>query len=277
MVKRHLVLSLVAQYFLTMTVPAFIALFYAVKPLHDLILNFLHEHNFYSPIRSLEVIIVVMFYIIVPTLIAIYNYRTKRPFIDKQYNELTTLIFCIDQIVDEKAKRYYSYPKKDDNFLTYIRPDYQIAVIKEKLSAYFRGIYDDLTINSDLFYNENGELIHEGQDEPLSTSMEIVNNPNSTAKTALKLKKIVIVPDTSKKNAHFVADSGNEKNSIFCYPIIERSKVKYIISVSSKIKDKFRKEDEKRIEFALESFSKRIKLESYLKPILELNYGKQAC
>lgn len=157
--------------------------------------------------------------------------------------------------------------------MTYIRPDLQIIEIKKNITAYFWYVYKDETIISDLFsINSKKQLEYDGKDEPSPTSIDIINNPKSTAKTALAEKKIITIPDTSKKGVNFVIDKSYDIKSILCYPIFEKSKVKYIISVSSLNKNVFTKENEERNKFALDKFAEQIKLAAYLKPILELSY-----
>lgn len=275
MKKKQLIGHLIIQYFLTMTVPAFIMLFYSVDEIKNPIINFLQRNNFYSIIKKLEIVITILFFIIVPLVITIYNYYKQRSNIEMDNEELLNLIICIGDVVDEKTKRYYSYPKKEgDVFLTYIRPDIQIAKLKTSLTAYYRTIYEDRTITSDFFYNDKGNLIYECKDEPTLTSIDVVNNSNSTAKTTLKQGKMIIIPDTTKKDVPFVVDKSYDIKSILCYPIFENGKIKYIICISSKNKGVFTKENREKYEFVLSEFEKRIKLETYIKPILELSYGE---
>jgi hypothetical protein len=57
-----------------MSIPAFITLFYSVKPLHNAITGFLIRHNFYILAKSLEIPIVIILYLLVPLVLGIYNY-----------------------------------------------------------------------------------------------------------------------------------------------------------------------------------------------------------
>jgi putative methionine-R-sulfoxide reductase with GAF domain len=86
---------------------------------------------------------------------------------------------------------------------------------------------------------------------------------------------MVIISDTTKEEGiTFISDVVSNIKSIICYPIIENSSVEYMICVSSSKKNAFNKDNEKRNEYALEIFAKRIKLEMYLKTIKEAIYER---
>jgi putative methionine-R-sulfoxide reductase with GAF domain len=254
-----------------MSVPAFIGLFYTVKPIKEAVINFLVNHNFYNQIKEFEIPIVIIFCIIIPLIVAVYCYYIQRPYIDKDYDELQRIINFLDDILELKANRYYTYPQHGTDFLAmYVRPDIQIIKIKASLTAYFREVYDDLSILVDFFSVKEGKFKYEYNDESTPTSIDVVNKPNSTASTALKKKDIVTVADSTQKRVKFIPDAARDIKSIICYPIIEKSSVVYMICVSSKKKDVFNRENEDRNKSTLDIFAKRIKLEEYLKTIKEV-------
>jgi len=267
MKNGRLVNFLVVQYLLSVSVPAFIGLFYTVKPIKKAVISFLECHNFYDLLKKNEVLIVIVFCIIIPFLITLYHYKKQKPYIDKDYIDLQWLLRYVDDILEQEANCYYQYPQLGKEFIKYIRPDIQLLEIKKSLTAYFREIYSDATILTDLFSVKDNKFKYEYNDEPTQTSIEVVNKPESTASTALKRKRIVTVSDTTKKRANFVHDNARDIKSIICFPVIEKSCVVYMISVSSLNKDVFNKNNEIKNKYALDIFAKRIKLQMYIKKI----------
>jgi putative methionine-R-sulfoxide reductase with GAF domain len=108
-----------------------------------------------------------------------------------------------------------------------------------------------------------------------TTEIEMLNNKKSTAKHCLEAKGMIFVENTEKKNAKFIPNTSNISNtkSIICYPVLKGPKIKYIICITSRTKNSFIKENQKKYQYALNQFSKMIILETYLDEIKERSNG----
>jgi hypothetical protein len=254
-----------------MLVPALITIFYTVNSFKDAIRKFLKTNNIYDQIKSKEILIIIVFYVIVPFGIAIYNFVKQTSTDTTATDELTALLVHISNTVEEKSKRYYSPQfSANRNIKDVIKPNIQILEIKKNITSYFQTIYKDSTIKSNIFINKNGSLVTAFHDEPTTVSMKVINRKDSTAITALTQKKMIIIPDTVRPGIPFFPGDSSESTikSIICYPIIIKSKVKYIISLTSK-KSTFKKDLREKYKYVLDEFSKRILLESFLFDILK--------
>ena len=278
MTKRRLIGSLLFQFLLSMGIPAFIVLFYSVDTIYYFVINILQILQLYAFVKSLEIIILMIFFIIIPLVITIYRYFNERQYLsnnteNKEFKELQKLFAYINDTINEKANRYYRYPEDGPDFMTYIQPEKQIVALKRAMTAYFRDVYNDSSIITDIFSVKDGNLKYEYADEPIVAHISIINKKNSTAKTVLRNKKSITIPDTTTRRARrmFVFDRTRDIRSIICYPSIENSDVKHIISVSSLKANILNKDNEEKNINALDEFAKRIRLEFYLKKTKEVH------
>jgi len=281
--KVKLVFRLLGKYCLSMAIPAFIILFYTVYPIRNVIINFLRNQEIYYTFRDVELYVIILGYIIIPTIMIIYDYTNRMANSDEQKEKYKTLIIKLGDYSSAKVKTFYQYPQSPSaTIIDCIKPDTQLAVIRGNIIQYYTKIYDDDTIWCDFFAYKNGNLIYIGDDEPTQVKSDIINNPNSTAMLAVTSREMVIVQNTKLKipslfekvfkipKTPFVKDKSYDIRSIICYPVLDKGNVVYVINVSSRHANTFRKKKRFFYEFALGEFAKQIHLELIIKDILEL-------
>jgi len=265
--------------FLTRFVPTVIIAFYTISPLRNFIASVFSRLNLNIAPWMIGIIILV-FVLIIPALLMLVKNKNLKYHGGEE--KLLKLSKYIDDILDAKATPRSGCEESDEDIpsSSSTAPNPQLGTINRTLAYHFRDIYKDITINSVLFhvYYENGKskLIDQAHVEPLSSSMDAVNNPKSTAQTAIKNEDLVIVQNTRKKTGNYISEGDDKNFSILCYPIIIKAKVKHVISLTSRVKNKFKNSDEKNIRFILERFEKTLKLEHYMqKPVDDLKSSSE--
>ena len=270
--NAHLLGKYALQHVFLIVAPTVMALFYNVEAIRSIAIDFSKAINLHDRVQPLEIPIIISFGIVIPAIISIYNYY-KQVRGDTSRKELATLLSSLGGVVDEKLNRYYEFtPNEKETILEHIRPDLQKVQLKKAIASYFRSIYDDKNIICDFFTFKDGLLSYD-RIGPDTVDINVIRREGSTAQTACLTKKMQVIPDTSRKGIPFIPDPALDIKSIICYPIVEKGKTQYVISVSSK-KVSFSSDDYDKYEMILSEFASRIKLELYLQTILELERGR---
>lgn len=120
--------------------------------------------------------------------------------------------------------------------------------------------------------------VHYPADEPVRSSIDALNHPNSSILTACRTRKIVVVEDTeiegAKKDGEdkIYVDTGSSKEgSLICYPVahVPTQEVPFVISIHCDQKGYFRKDYTETYELNLQRFALRLSLEYSLLLIKE--------
>ena len=197
---------------------------------------------------------------------------------------LLTLFETLEKVVGAKATRFGGFIKKlhqgkesaVDVFNSITKPDQQIIMLVAGLHSFFDAI-DSVGVNirvclisakdgipNDFYY-------YYPESEPPKASIEELQLPESTAATAIRKKRMVIVPDVQeevgKENGQYVGDdSGQEERSLICYPVIHHytSTVPYVIAVVADKSGYFKTTKKQIYNWIFRHFAVRIALEHSL-------------
>lgn len=207
-------------------------------------------------------------------------------------DSLLVLIKALDGIVGLKDKRFGRYVKNIDDlsketlFCDISQPRDQIADIVRGIWYLFDAAKTKDTHNliRVVFAQVDNKKIvkipfYFPQDEAVKASLDDLNKSNSAFQTALRAKKICIVPDIERElkkvetKRKYVA-SGHDKDdigSIICYPIehTPTREIPFIISIHCDEANYFKSELSKIYEHTLARFELRLSLEYSLMLIKE--------
>lgn len=275
--KRFFMAKL-SLYLLTVFYPNYIVISYTLKDLMSFnigILKAINTYEFIINYRAFFNIIVIISIFIIPAI----GYSLEKKFINNTYKELydavQKLLFGLGNVVDTKRKRFCEYlsnkhegASPEDTFKKITQPKVQILEIFNNIKYTFSSLTGDVELKMSIIYCENNRLnnyFFHSDDNP-TVSVEDLKENESTAKLCLKNKKIVLIPNTSRreKDQWFYESDLNNTKSVICYPIINGKKIEYIISLTSKEKNLFKTKYRNLYDFILKEFSDRIILENYL-------------
>jgi len=180
------------------------------------------------------------------------------------------LICAFDSIVGSKKKRFNKClqeinPERNlgEVFKEITKPIQQITVISENLKKVFENICDDKTMKVSVVLCESGSMnryIYMSDDEASITIDEL--NQKSVAKESFKAKQMKIYRKGSKKTFNYV-EKNPKITGVISFPIICGKSVYLMINITSKSLHPFKHSDQI-FEYALDNFSCRYLLESYL-------------
>lgn len=210
---------------------------------------------------------------------------------------LLSLIATLDRIVGCKAKRFGGYVtslkqmKKDTPiekpFEAITQPNIQIAEITRGVCELFNVIMKEekprTLIKVVLVEINNNKVVDLPvffpEDEPPLASIKLLNQPESTIMTAVRIKKMVIISSTKKEmqkkqGRRYVASDEDSKESdcsLICFPIrhAPTNSVPFVLSIHSDEVGVFNKENSELYEHLLGRFERRISLEYSLMTIKE--------
>jgi hypothetical protein len=270
---------------LTMALPSLVMMFYSVPGFRLFTTNILSVMGIKEYIKKIEIPIVILVYLVIPLLTRLVYFYFKSKNSDTNENFLTVLISHIDTILGSKNKRFYDFVRHNetiyptDVFREIAQPIIQKTEIVKNIASFFSFFCNDHTVKVSLLWIDEANTIDYfiWLDGEPATDIKILNNKKSTAKYCLEEKKTILVEDTEKRNVKFMPNIGNTSNtkSIICHPVLKGSNIKYIICITSRNRNSFTGKNLKRFQYALEQFSKRIVLESYLDEIKEKLNGQE--
>jgi hypothetical protein len=264
---------------LTMALPSLVMMFYSIPRFRLFTINIFSGIGIKEFIKKIEIPIVISAYLIIPLLTTLIHFNFKSKDSNTNENFLSALVSHIDTILGSKNKRFYDFVRQNkatdpiNVFREITQPIIQKTEVVKNIASFFSFFCNDHTVKVSLLRiieNNTIDYFISLDGEP-ATDIEILNNKKSTAKYCLEEKKTILVEDTERRNVKFMPNIGDTSNtkSIICHPILKGSSIKYIICITSRNKNSFLKKNLKRFQYALEQFSKRIVLESYLDEIKE--------
>ena len=199
---------------------------------------------------------------------------------------LLALITSLDQIVGTKYVRFAAHASNmgnltcDNAFRTITEPDKQIAEIVKEVCSFFNATRTEKSkslIRVTLAVIQDGRIanlpVYYPSDEPIKSTITSLNSPESAFLTAVKTKKMVLIPDIKKelsksKDKRKFAETENEEDnsgSIICYPIRNGNMgIPYVISVHCEQSGYFKNEFKDLYEHSLQRFALRLNVEHNL-------------
>lgn len=281
--KRFIALRAGLFYLGTIISPGIITLVYASPNFKTWLKTILNQIQLLDVVKVLEIPIDAIGFVVIPYLVTLFSGYINNSIDKKNSKILSALITHIDTIVGSKNKRFFDYCNRlpngcrDSVFNDITQPLLQMNEVIKNIVSYFEYITNDHTIKCSLLRVKNSvnfEYFICLDGEP-TTDIVVINNNKSTASICVRDHKIIVVENTCAKNAKFKHSFGSNSThkSIICFPVSKGPNIAYVISVTSKNENAFRKKDEKIYEFVLEQFGKRLILETYLSSIKEAVNG----
>lgn len=207
---------------------------------------------------------------------------------------LLHLMATLNRIVGCKATRFEKHINdiqngrglaKDNIFCVLTQPTTQIAELVRGICELFNALNtkEPKLIRVILVEVKNGNIsqipIHYPEDEPVRSTIQALNHPNSSILTAYRKREMVIVEDIKAEadkvdgeGKSFIATSGTQRDgSIICFPIFYRTNdvVPFVISIHCDQRGYFKKEYADVYEATLQHFALRLCLEYSLLLIKE--------
>lgn len=279
--------------------PALIATLYSNKDLKNFILIITSEAT-YSSIAAFGRDHVLLFNaiafiwpVVLLTVGSEISKRAKSSGLDVE--NLLALVKSLDSIVGIKNKRFYQHTKKlelltkEKAFETITDPNAQIAEIVKEIGVFFNAVGEKrrALIRVTLAVMINGRIdslpIFYPNDEPITSSLDSLNSPNSAFQTAFKTKKILLISDIKKelkksKGQRKFAETENEEDnsgSMICFPVkVFDSSIPFVISIHSDEPGHFKDEFKEVYEHTLQRFALRLSVENSLLIMKETLCGK---
>ena len=281
--KRFIALRAGLFYLGSIISPGIITLAYASPNFKTWLKTILNQIQLLDVVKVLEIPIDVIGFVVIPYLVTLFSGYINNSIDKKNSKILSALITHIDTIVGSKNKRFFDYCNRlpngcrDSVFNDITQPLLQMNEVIKNIVSYFEYITNDHTIKCSLLRVKNSvnfEYFICLDGEP-TTDIVVINNDKSTASICVRDHKIIVVENTCAKNAKFKHSFGSNSThkSIICFPVSKGPNIAYVISITSKNENTFRKKDEKIYEFVLEQFGKRLILETYLSSIKEAVNG----
>lgn len=208
---------------------------------------------------------------------------------------LFALIKSLDSIVGIKNKRFHLHTKnidqlsKDTAFENITDPNAQIAEIVKEIGVFFNAIGEKkrALIRVTLAVMKEGKIdslpIFYPNDEPIKSTIDSLNSPNSAFLTAYKSKKTLLISDIKKElkqpnGKRKFAETENEEDnsgSMICYTVkVYDSSIPFVISIHSDESGYFKDEFKEVYEHTLQRFALRLSVENSLLIMKEKLCGK---
>lgn len=208
---------------------------------------------------------------------------------------LLSLVAAMDGVVGAKQKRFAGHVgnvgalTKETAFCAITQPEIQISEILRGICDLFnaaRTSKRDQLIRVTFAEIEGGKIqsipIFYPQDEPVTSSIQALNDSSSAILTAVRTKRMVVIDsiaaELKKGRGRRFVDTGNADDnvgSLICYPVITPTReVPFVISIHCDEDRYFKNEFAELYEHTLKRFALRLNLEYSLLLIKEELCGR---
>lgn len=262
--------------------PALMGVIISSTTAKDWILNHVSED-----VKSLlttgwmQIALIIIGSVVIPSVVFVIIERIE--FKNKKfgYDTLLYLMSNIDNVVEEKRKRYKKVKElnfKSDGtiFRNISKPQDQIKSLCKAFCLMMRFLTNDDAVKSSIFYckeMEIGEVLAVCGEDSIKSNLKKLNE-KSLAKSVIEDGKAKIINDTDNDEC-FYKPKGCKAKSALALPVYDGDKLLFVVCFSSPQKGCFEEKKLERYEKIIEEISDRILLEWHLYELLKLGKNEK--